>query len=301
MSQLPDKIIERIEQEHVVPKPRWQFSLANQFFWSIWALSLLFAAAAAGAMMFALANAGWEFRGVTHDSFFSYLVDVLPVFWIAALIIFVLVAYENMKRTKLGYRYPIRLMLGIGLIGSLLAGGFFYLSGLGENLDQNIGQHIPLHRPALQAQSRIWVNPAKGLLGGEVTQADARYTTFTIRTFDGSVWIIDGDELGAYERDVLLNERPVIRVIGYPGTATTTMQPPVFHACMIFPWEVKGAAKFGKEPGFSVFTPGIPVAGQKVTFHNPVTIPFDQRITTCKGLRPYDSLMWMRESNTNGR
>lgn len=300
MSQLPEKIIERIEQENVVPKPRWQFSLANQLFWVIWAMSLLFAAAAAGAMMFALANSGWEFRDVTHDSFFAYLLDVLPVFWISALIIFVLIAYENMKRTKLGYRYPIRLIVGVGLFGALFVGGLLYASGLGENVEQNVGRHIPLYQPALQAQSRRWVNPTKGLLGGEVTQADARYTTFTIRTFDGNVWLIDGDELGSHERAAFLDDSRVIRVVGYPSSATTTMQPPVFHACMIFPWEVKGAPNSGKQPTFSIFTPGTLVPGQKVKFQEAVTIPLDQRITTCKGFRPYDSLMWMKESSING-
>lgn len=296
MNQLSEKIIERIEQENVVPKPRWQFSLANQFFWAVWAMSLLFAAAAAGAMMFALANSGWEFRAVTHDGFFSYLFDVLPVFWISALIVFVLIAYENMKRTKLGYRYPVRLIVGVGLAGALLAGTLFYASGWGENVEQNVGRHIPLYRPALQAQSKIWVNPTRGLLGGEVTQADARYTTFTIRTFDGGVWLIDGDELGAQERDAFLDDSRVIRIIGYPSSATTTMQPPIFHACMIFPWEVKGAPKQRKEPTFSVFTPGVRIEGKEA-----VTIPLDQRITTCKGFRPYDTLMWMREVNINGR
>lgn len=295
MNHLPEKIIERIEQEHVVPKPRWQFSLANQFFWALWALSLVFAASAAAAMIFALANSGWEFRSVTHDSAFSYLIDVLPVFWIAALIVFILIAYENMKRTKLGYRYPVRLIVGLGLFASLVAGAALFVSGWGEGVERGVGKHIPLYKPALESQKRIWLNPSKGLLGGEVTQADARYTTFTVRTFDGDVWLINGDDLGSHERGFLF-QKGVIRIVGFPATATTTMEPPVFHACMIFPWEVRGKRMYGDTHTFQVFTPGKPVDGYAA-----VRIPFDQRITSCKGFRPYDSLMWMRESNINGR
>ncbi|MCK9361164.1 hypothetical protein M0Q28_02945 [Patescibacteria group bacterium] len=285
---LADKIIDRIEQEGVVPKPRWQFSATNQFFWVIWALSLVFAAAAAAAMIFALANAGWEFRSVTHDGFFSYLVDVLPVFWIAAMLVFVLLAYENLKRTKLGYRYPVRLIVGVGVIGSLVGGAALFAGGLGENVEENVGRHIPMYRPAVEAQRRFWVNPSKGLLGGEITQADPEYATFTVRTFDGGMWVVNGDELGNRDRDYLSDKR-IIRIVGVPAiAATNTAEPPVFHACMVFPWEVRGHAAFapGAAPTFSVFSPS---AGNQA-----VRIPFEQRSTLCKGVRPYDTLIRMR-------
>jgi hypothetical protein len=263
---LADKIIERIEQEGVVPKPRWQFSMANKVFWIIWALSLVFAAAAAAAMIFAAANAGWEFRSVTHDNSFSYLMDVLPMFWIAAVIAFVFLAYENMKRTKLGYRYPVRLIVGIGVIGVMLGGAALFASGLGENVEENVGRHIPMYRPAVESQRRFWMNPSKGLLGGEITQADPQFMTFTVRAFDGGMWAVNGEDLANRDREYLAGHR-MVRMIGVP--LETAKKPFVFHACFVFPWEVRRHLPYSFDP---------PAGG----------VPFEGRSPACQGIRPFD-------------
>lgn len=238
---LADKIIERIEQEGVVPKPRWQFSVANKFFWVVWALFLVIAAAASAAMIFAVANAGWEFHSVTHDNILLYLLDVLPMFWIVAIIVSLVLAYENLKRTKLGYRYPVHLMVAVGLIGVALGGVALFASGLGENVEENVGRHIPMYRSAVDSQRRFWMNPSRGLLGGEITQADPQFMTFTVRAFDGGMWAVDGKDLATRDREYLADHR-MVRMVGVPGERSP------FHACRVFPWEVRGHFSGGPPP-----------------------------------------------------
>ncbi len=281
---LADKIIERIEQEGVTPKPRWRFTLLNRLFWLLWGVSILFAVASAGAMIFALANAGWEFRAVTHDSFVAYLVDVLPLFWIAAIVLLLLLAHETVRRTKLGYRYPVKTVVGFGALGVLLGGFVLFASGWAQDVEQGFGKRIPLYHPALEYQRRIWVNPERGLLAGEVTATEPEYATFTVRTFDGVVWIVNGDDLRDRDRAYLTAHR-VVRMVGVPafraGDASST-----FHACFVFPWEVYGRKPF--EAARDGFPAPPPTGGMFVR-------KFDgERSTECKGVRPYTLLKSMR-------
>lgn len=282
---LADKIIERIEQEGVTPKPRWRFTLLNRLFWLLWGVSILFAVAAAGAMIFALANAGWEFRAVTHDSFVAYLIDVLPLFWIAAIVLLLLLAHETVRRTKLGYRYPVKTVVGFGALGVLLGGFVLFASGLAESVEQGVGRHIPLYHPALELQRRVWMDPGRGLLAGEVVGSEAGYATFTVRTFDGVTWVVNGDDLRDRDR-LFLTAHRVVRMVGVPAAGSST-----FHACFVFPWKVYGyPPPEATRSGFPAPPP------HDATFVRKLV---GERSTECKGVRPYPVLKRMRQEESS--
>ncbi|HVM91132.1 MAG TPA: hypothetical protein VMU11_04545 [Verrucomicrobiae bacterium] len=273
---LAEKVLEQIEEKQVAPRPRWVFLAKNIAFWSLWVLSLLIGAAALAATLFALTNAGWEFRDVTHPEIVSFLMENIPVLWIVALCLMLVLGIENLRHTKSGYRYPMFVLFALNLLGSAALGYGLFRLGAGQFVDEDLGSHIPFHRPMLVVQEHNWTRPQRGLLSGAVTDVDGDFKQFTIKTFDGIVWTVSGADVGDIGRDVLIHA-PVVRVVGVPlqEDATNT----VFHACFVFPWVVTGGT-FPMQPPAPPHTFTLQVPSQEFAPDSPCA-----QLQTAKELR----------------
>lgn len=271
---LAHKVLDRIEEERVVPLPKWQFTIKDRLFWVFWILSLVLGALVAGALFFAFINAGWEYRVVTHQNFFGFVMQVLPTIWIVAVLGAMLIAYENFRHTSRGYRVPLLAVIGLSLLGITLGGLFFYVSGAGKLIEEEIGGRIPLYRPVMLRQKQIWSRPEQGLLAGEVIQYDAGQSTFRLRGFNGDVFFMSTQDLTSDSKDLLVEREPV-RVVGVFAKPTDGPDKPFFRPCYVFPWEPRN-------PGLFHVT-----CDPERTFE-------ESRNTECKGLIPYDILKTLR-------
>lgn len=278
---LAGKVLGRIQEEKVVPRPRWQFLVKDHLAWVLLALCLMIGAAAAGAMMFTFANAGWTYRMVTHDSWISFVIETAPVVWILIFVGVIVAVIENIRHTKHGYRYSFSILLVFGLLGTLVGGALVFASGLGKRVDEEIGPRLHIiRRPAVVQQQRIWSNPSKGLLAGEIVSMEDGAATFRLRTFDGKEWMVNGEDLNDQSRKVLSRSR-LVRVIGVP-LEQPDENGSTFRSCFVFPWEVMGAPS----------RPGDPHASRllfiQMTSPPPQeTNPPEPRTTECEGVRPY--------------
>lgn len=75
-----EKVIQKIDQDKLVPIARWHFTLRNSGFWTLWGLSIILGACATAATIFVFLNSGWTYRAVTHNSLFKFILDVIPFF-----------------------------------------------------------------------------------------------------------------------------------------------------------------------------------------------------------------------------
>lgn len=232
-----DKILEQIEEQHVAPTPRWVFVAKNTAFWGLWILSMLIGAAALAASLFVFTNAGWEFRELTHSGFVMFFVENVPLLWILALCLMLVLGIENLRHTKTGYRYPMIALFSLNLFGSIVLGIGLFILGAGQFIDQDVGGQIPFHRPALLRQERMWTDSSRGLLSGSVIDIEDDYHQFTVQTFDGKTVLVSGGDVSEQGRDVL-SRVSVVRIIGLPQDTSSTNT--LFHACFVFPWEVRG-------------------------------------------------------------
>ncbi|MFH1620989.1 MAG: hypothetical protein ABIB04_02800 [Patescibacteria group bacterium] len=235
---LTEKIMHRIEDEHLLPQPRWHFSLKNFLFWALWALSVLAGAAAVSASLFTLINSGWEFSNITHKNAISFIIDSVPFLWITAFSFMLLASYVNLRLTKRGYRYPLLGIIGLGILGSLIFGVILFNFGIGDLLERSLGPRIPMHRPIMAIQKNVWINPSQGLLAGEILEIADDSSNFILRTYDGKNWTVNTNFLAGRDMDILKNFKEV-RVIGRAVPNEDT-----FHACRILPWELRGRAPF---------------------------------------------------------
>jgi hypothetical protein len=259
-SEIADKVLERIAEEHVTPRPRWQFTASNVTYWTLWAACTLLGAAVVAAVVFETANAGWEFRGVTHRDLFAFLFQALPMLWLILLALVLFAAFENMRHTQTGYRYPMIFVIGLSVMGSVAVGIALYAVGIGQQIDEEIGRHIPLNKPVLERQRVMWMNPTRGMLAGQVILVndlpDQQADTFLLRTFDGQDHLVSLERVGPSGRAVL-QQFPLVRVVGPPMATSSGAGP--FNACFVFPWVLRGGWHVRVPPGSERVLTGGPV------------------------------------------
>ncbi len=262
------QVINKLDQDCVKPIARWRFVMRNNSFWALWGLSVVIGACATAATIFVFSHSNWRYQGITHDSFFGFFFDVLPLFWLASLALMVLFGYYNIRHTTRGYRFSFYLVVFSSVIASFIGGTILYTIGVAGDID-DLRRPLPFSTPVVFMEEGRWNNEARGLLSGIVKSFDKDKELLTLTIFSGGEKVLSTWELN--ELDISrLEVGAHIRVIG----GYDIQNPDLFVACVILPWE----------------KPGVPYT--PVQTHYPKTLeserkPNDGRTSICKDVRPY--------------
>ena len=273
---LAHKVLDRIEEERVVPRPKWQFTMKNRLFWVFGVLSIILGSLLAAVLVFSFVNAGWEYRMITHQNLFGFVVQVLPTIWIAALIGALLLAYKNFRHTSRGYRVSLLSIIGLSLLVVIFGGSLLYLSGVGRLVEEEVGGRIPSYRTVMMRQKMMWSHPDQGLLAGEVLEFDQANSLLRLRGFDGNLYLLSTRDLARDSREVLVGREPV-RVIGVFAKPGDGPDKPYYRPCYVFPWDVREKTN-----------------NLLAVKCDPERIIEEPRSTECKGLIPYEILKTLR-------
>jgi hypothetical protein len=234
---LARKVLEHIDKQDIAPRSRWKFRIQNNVFWLLWAISVIVGAGAVAASIFIFANVGWGFYDTTHESFLGFVFDSLPYVWISILIILIFIAYENIRFTTSGYRYPFFAIIILSVCVSGVGGVVLYGFGLGKVFDQTAGENIPYYRTINAYQQKIWVKPTRGLLAGTIDEIGNNAESFKLTAFDGTKWVVVGSELNDLDREVI-SDYKMVRIVGLPVASSLEKgTTDVFQACFVFPWD----------------------------------------------------------------
>ena len=185
--QIGTKIIEKIKEAHIKPKPKWEFLLKNYVIWAIFALTIFIGSLATGVMIFTIRHAEWE-NYPAEEGFFQQLLINLPFFWLIVLIIFIGVGLYNLKHTKKGYKYNPLFIVFISIIISIVIGSVIYATGGGEKLEDAFYHRFPFYQNIMRPQSRLLINPKGGRIAGIIVEVNQEY--IAIKDFRGNVWKI---------------------------------------------------------------------------------------------------------------
>lgn len=267
---LAERVLERIESQHLSPRPRWEFLFTNYAFWTLGALAVALGALAFSAVLFEVTNAPWSLSAATHPDFLSFFLAVAPFLWVAVLALFIGVGYATIRHTKRGYRYPLAIIAIGAILTSMVLGGALYAAGAGQAVEESLGDHPPFYRPIMLEDRAWWDAPTQGVLGGDVLSVTVD-SSFTLKDFSGNIWTIDADDLRAPDLKALVAGQTV-RVVGVPTSATSS----VFHACFIFPWNMPGGAQGAPPPLY------IASSSERTAVL--------ERSEECRGIRPYGAL-----------
>lgn len=189
MLDFDQKLVAKIKEENIVPKPRWHFLLKNYVIWTAGALALLIGSATVSVMIYLFKYNNWEVRENMHKSFFEFFLLTLPYFWIIFLGLFIFLLYYNFKHTERGYKYPVWFIAITSILLSVILGGFFSLAGLGEKIDDVLGRQAPFYDKVFNRQISFWFNPAEGRLTGLVS-GESEQSDFKVIDPSGHEWQI---------------------------------------------------------------------------------------------------------------
>jgi len=202
-----EKLVAKLKEEHIAPKPRWHFLLKDYVLRAAGVVSLLIGAGAVAVMIYLFKYNGWEIQEETNKSLWEFFLLTLPYFWIIFLALFIFILYYNLHHTKRGYRYPIWAIVTSSIIASIILGSVFFFVGLGEKIDNVLGERVPFYHKIINRHVDFWFNPAEGRLTGIISDKnDGR--TFSLTGPNGEEWgIIVGSR--ALPIDLLPIREPV--------------------------------------------------------------------------------------------
>ena len=207
MGELEKKILEKIKEEKIVPKPRWQFLLKDYSIWSAFLVSVVVGGLAFCVALSITVDNDWDIYRYLSISPVKHMLLSLPYLWIVLLFLFLALAFYNYKHTKIGYRHSVFIVLGLSIAGSILLGYVFHSAGIGRKIDRIFARNVPLYQEMECCSNRkdIWSQPDKGLLGGRIL--NVRFEDgFDLEDFQGIVWQVEKNG------QVLIREPFLVRV-----------------------------------------------------------------------------------------
>ncbi len=213
--QLSQKIINKIKQERITPRPRWCFFLLDAWWWSLFVLSTIL-----GTLVFTLifknvADNDWSIYTALGKTFSSKVFFTLPYLWLLFLALIIFLAWRELKQTRRAYRRNLSLIL-IGCLSlSFFAGASIYQFGVADDLEETLSVLAPQYQSYRIRSSGLWDKPEIGFLAGEIV-AVADADNFLLKDVDQKVWIIEGREIvwtGLARPQV----RSLVKVSGFLG------------------------------------------------------------------------------------
>jgi len=245
MENLGDKVLRKIKEEKIRPRPRWQFLLEEYIIWLFFFASLILGALAFCVTLHIFSANDWDLYRYLHTSLVGHILISIPYLWIVFLSIFIWVAYYNFKYTKSGYRRETYLIVGLSVVGSLLLGAFLNTLGTGEKIEDAVAASVPIYEKITCCANRkdIWVQPANGLLAGSIIAViDSR--NFELKDFFGTNWRVqeDDDTLEYAPLEFKANEK--VKIIGEKEPNF------VFWAREVRPWKKSGQSSHSAKDRF---------------------------------------------------
>jgi heme/copper-type cytochrome/quinol oxidase subunit 2 len=206
--QFEEKLIAKIKNEKLSPKPRWQFLLKDYVVWISGALALIIGAVAVSVMIYLLKYNDWDIYSQTKKSFWEFFILTLPYFWFIFLGIFIFIVYYNFKHTENGYRYPRILLVGASILLSVLLGTVFFTAGIGEKLDDILGRQAPFYDRVFNPHIDFWSQPAEGRLSGMVIFQNNQ-TEFLLVDRDEDEWLIEVENAKSPSNEKIIVGQPI--------------------------------------------------------------------------------------------
>lgn len=231
VSNLAASVLERIATEHLVPKHKWHFLVREYGIWVLWALAVVFGAISVAVMLFVEEHARFALYEATHETALSFFVDVLPYMWMLVFIVMLVLAYNNFRHTKRGYRYHIHHIVISSIIFSLLGGTLLYTTGVGALIDTQAGKHLSTYLSMEKMEMRLWQAPREGRLVGTFLEMVDNDTVYVLTDKKNKNWYVETTELRDRDKQLLSSGR-LVRVLG----TTTDPEKKRFYACGVFPW-----------------------------------------------------------------
>ncbi len=236
------KLLEKISQKNITPIPKWHFVLKNIFFWGIGILFILFGIVAFSLLLDQIFETDTEMLSHISPSPVSFILEIIPFFWIFFAALFLGVAYFGMSHTKKGYKYSLLQIWGISIGISFLLGSGVYASGYAEHIEEKVAHYVHFYHSNEDRRKDLWSHPRKGFISGEIIAIFPQKKTLLLKNWkEEEIGIIYQEaDIKTHQQNNFLKKDEKIKIIGSLSPNNTKL----FIATEIRPWE--GQRKHGK-------------------------------------------------------
>lgn len=190
MTDISKNVIKKIKKKKIEPYSKKHFFIKKSMPWILFGLSILLGVIASSVAIFQIKHAEWDLYHLLHYTPLRYAILILPYFWLAFLIIFLVVAYRYFRRTERGYRTNTTLLILSSILLSIIGGFLLYQTGFSEKLESVFQKNIPIYRRMNLGRHRMWMSPQKGLLVGEIIKISSTQE-IEFKDLQGDNWKID--------------------------------------------------------------------------------------------------------------
>lgn len=206
-NELSKKIVEKIKQENIQPKPKWHFLLKDWVIWIVGGLAFVGGGIIFAVILYFYTTHDFELYHLMEESSVAIYLKTVPYIWVLLLALFVFLADYQLRHTKDGYKYSLWKLFGVGMGASVVLGIGFYFIGANEIIEEQL-EHEPLWlleytRPAMHSMGQ----PEEGLLVGKVLEVKS-FAQENIEGFDDEDYDDLPEELLDEEYSELLLKDP---------------------------------------------------------------------------------------------
>lgn len=208
---LSQRVLEKIKEKKIMPKPRWEFLLKDYVIWGLGILCLLVGSLAMAVMIYMIQNNNWDLYKYVSDSLLGFVFATLPYFWIVILALFILAADYNLKHVKGGYRYRLPAVVVASIIICGFLGTLFYNFGLGRIIDNAFTTNLPVYERLSRHRRDVWHKPPKGVLAGMII-GQSGSDEYEFRDLEDRSWRVDTREIPVQLKPMLQVGLPIILI-----------------------------------------------------------------------------------------
>lgn len=187
------ELLGKIKEKKNDQKPKWHFLLKNYVIWGVGILALVIGGLAFSVIIYLLKYNDWSAYRQINGNPLEFVLLTLPYFWVVFMVLFVLIVNYDIKHTKKGYCYPLHSLVIVSIITSIILGGVFFRFGLGQVIDDVLGENAPFYEKIFNRQADFWSQPEEGRLAGMVLSKNGD-TEFVILDINQNKWQVQFEQ-----------------------------------------------------------------------------------------------------------
>jgi uncharacterized membrane protein YidH (DUF202 family) len=212
MSELCDKVLDKIQEEKIEQKPKQLFLLEEFFNWAIIVCLVIVTGLFVGILIENIVNLDWDLYYYFNSNIVEYAISNIPVFLIIFALLMIALAYTDFKNTGTNYRFTKLNTIILFLTLSAIAGTVFFALGISRITDRVLADSLPVYRSIRPNPIYQWQQPDKGFLIGEVIEIQG--DLIVLKDMQNKNWIVRLNNNLANECE----RGQIIKLVGTPGS-----------------------------------------------------------------------------------
>jgi hypothetical protein len=216
--------LEKIRESGIKPIPRSIFDIKKFLFWFLVSISIIIGAISFSIILSLLVDNDWV---LFNKLGFNFILKTIPYFWIICLAIFTVLAKYYYRKTLLGHRKNVLIVIGLYGIITIFFGVIIYFIEAGEIIENYLYNSVPIYKEIIFDKEDLWDLNEKGLLSGIIVGVDNNI--LELRDRNGYLWTININKANINEK-VNIERCLRLRIIG------DKINEGVFNAGTIEPW-----------------------------------------------------------------